>query len=62
MNHRHIVKIISSGKTGSIVFGDGGEENNILYIVLEYVSGISLFTFIDNHGPMGENAGKRFLR
>ena len=62
MNHKHIVKLVNYGTDGVIVKPSGREITNIVYIMMEYVSGGLMFNLCQNMGGMGEDAGRYFFR
>lgn len=62
MNHEGIVKIVDSGTSGHVVKPSGRHIPNLVYIVLEYVSGGLLFDVCQTLGAMGEDAGRFFLK
>lgn len=61
LKHTNIVSIVGYGTDGHIKKPSGKEMKNLVYIVLEYVSGGLLFDLCQNCGGMGEDAGRFFM-
>jgi serine/threonine protein kinase len=55
------VNIISYGSDGHVLKPSGREIKNLVYIMLEYVTGGLLFDLCQTVGGMGEDAGRYFL-
>lgn len=61
MNHSGIVAMPGYGDSGLVVKPSGRNINNLVYILMEYVSGGLLFDLCQTMGAMGENAGRFFV-
>jgi serine/threonine protein kinase len=55
------VNIIGWGSDGTVHKPSGREIKNLVYILLEYVTGGLLFDVCQTIGGMGENGGRYFL-
>ena len=60
-NHQRIVTLKDYGENGLIEFSDGSHESSVRFIITEYLPH-SLFDVCNKIGPMGEEAGKFFLK
>jgi len=54
LDHPNIVKIIEYGKDGTITKPKGKVLNDLVYIILEYITGGLLFDVCQTLGAMGE--------
>ena len=61
LTHDNIIKIVGYGSDGHIKKPSGREIQNLVYILLEYVTGGLLFDVCQTIGSMGENGGRYFL-
>ena len=61
LNHSNIVNILGYGSEGHVVKPSGREIKNLVYIILEYVTGGLLFDVCQTMGGMGEDGGRFFL-
>lgn len=61
LKHQNIINIIGWGSDGHVVKPSGREINNLVYILLEYVTGGLLFDVCQTLGGMGESGGRYFL-
>jgi len=61
LNHNNIVNIVGYGSDGFVKKPSGREIKNLVYILLEYVSGGLLFDLCQSVGGMGEDAGRFFM-
>ena len=61
MKHDNIVNILGYGSDGHVKKPSGREINNLVYILLEYVTGGLLFDLCQTVGGMGEDDGRFFL-
>jgi serine/threonine protein kinase len=61
LNHQNIVNIIGYGSDGHVLKPSGREIKNLVYILLEYVTGGLLFDLCQTVGGMGEDAGRYFM-
>jgi len=61
LSHANIVNIIGYGSDGSVKKPSGREIKNLVYILLEYVTGGLLFDLCQTLGGMGEDDGRFFL-
>jgi len=61
LNHPNIVNIIGWGSDGTVHKPSGREIKNLVYILLEYVTGGLLFDVCQTCGGMGEMGGRYFL-
>merc|ERR1711868_187416 len=61
LKHHNIIQILGYGSDGKVVKPSGREINNLVYILLEFVTGGPLFDVCQNLGGMGENGGRFFL-
>ena len=61
LKHHNIIKIEGYGSDGKVVKPSGREINNLVYILLEFVTGGLLFDVCQTLGGMGENGGRFFL-
>ena len=61
MKHKNIIGIVDSGFDGQIYKQSGKTYNNLVYIIMEYVSGGILFDLCQSRGAMGEETGKFFF-
>jgi len=61
LNHEYIVNIIGWGSDGTVLKPSGRKIENLVYILLEYVTGGLLFDVCQTLGGMGEDGGRFFL-
>jgi len=61
LKHENIINIVGWGSDGNVKKPSGREINNLVYILLEHVSGGLLFDVCQTIGGMGENGGRYFL-
>ena len=61
LKHENIINIVGWGSDGNVKKPSGREIQNLVYILLEYVSGGLLFDVCQTIGGMGENGGRYFL-
>ena len=61
LKHQNIVNILGWGSDGIVKKPSGREINNLVYILLEYVTGGLLFDVCQTMGGMGEDAGRYFM-
>lgn len=61
LDNQRIVKLIEAGQDGAILNISGSVTHNLIYILLEYIPGGTLFNFCHLFGPMGEDTGRFFL-
>ena len=61
LKHENIVNIVGYGSDGHVKKPSGREINNLVYILLEFVSGGLLFDVCQSLGNMGETTGRFFL-
>lgn len=61
LNHPNIVNILGWGSDGTVVKPSGRKIENLVYILLEYVTGGLLFDVCQTLGGMGEDGGRYFL-
>jgi serine/threonine protein kinase len=61
LKHHNVIGIYSYGSDGKIVKPSGRKIENLVYIVLELVSGGLMFDVCQTLGGMGEDGGRFFL-
>ena len=61
LKHDHIINIVQYGSDGHVKKPSGRELTNLVYILLEYVSGGLLFDVCQTLGGMGEEGGRYFM-
>merc|ERR1711939_33855 len=61
LKHGNIVNILGYGSDGTVLKPSGRKIENLVYILLEYVSGGLLFDLCQTMGGMGEDYGRFFL-
>jgi serine/threonine protein kinase len=61
LKHKHIVNILGWGTDGHVHKPSGREIKNLVYILLEFVTGGLLFDVCQTLGGMGEEGGRYFL-
>ena len=61
LKHDNIVNIVGYGSDGTVLKPSGRKIENLVYILLEYVSGGLLFDLCQTMGGMGEEYGRFFL-
>jgi serine/threonine protein kinase len=61
LKHKNIVNIKGWGSDGHVKKPSGREIKNLVYILLEYVTGGLLFDVCQTVGAMGEDAGRFML-
>ena len=57
----NIVNIVGYGSDGQVLKPSGRKIENLVYILLEYVTGGLLFDVCQAIGGMGEDGGRFFL-
>ena len=61
LKHGNIVNILGYGSDGKVEKPSGRKIENLVYILLEYVTGGLLFDLCQTLGGMGEEDGRFFL-
>lgn len=61
LRHANINKLLGYGSAGKIQKISGREVNGLIYMLLEYTPKM-FYDICDQHGPMGENAGRMFMK
>ena len=61
LKHQNIINIESYGSDGDITKPSGRQIDNMVYLMLEYVSGGLLFDICQAIGGMGEEGGRYFM-
>lgn len=61
LKHGNIINIVQYGSDGHVKKPSGRELTNLVYILLEYVSGGLLFDVCQTLGGMGEDGGRYFM-
>lgn len=61
LKHHNIIQIVGYGSDGKVVKPSGRQIDNLVYILLEFVTGGLLFDVCQTLGGMGENGGRFFL-
>jgi serine/threonine protein kinase len=61
LNHGNIVNILGWGSDGTVLKPSGRKIENLVFILLEYVTGGLLFDVCQTLGGMGEDGGRYFL-
>lgn len=61
LKHSNIVNILGYGSDGHVKKPSGREIKNLVFIMLEYVTGGLLFDLCQTLGGMGEDAGRYFM-
>ena len=61
LKHHNIIQIVGYGSDGKVVKPSGRQIDNLVYILLEFVTGCLLFDVCQTLGGMGENGGRFFL-
>lgn len=61
LDHGNIVNIIGYGSDGHVLKPSGREIKNLVFIMLEYVTGGLLFDLCQTVGGMGEDSGRFFM-
>ena len=61
LKHQNIVNILGWGSDGHVKKPSGREITNLVFILLEYVTGGLLFDVCQTVGGMGEDGGRFFL-
>merc|ERR1719384_1689895 len=61
LNHVGIIRMLDFGDAGQVVKPSGRVISNLVFIVMEYVSGGLLFDLCQTMGAMGEDAGRFFM-
>lgn len=59
--HNGIIRMQDFGDAGQVVKPSGRVISNLVFIVMEYVSGGLLFDLCQSMGAMGEDAGRFFM-
>lgn len=62
LSHDNIINIVKYGSDGHVKKPSGRELSNLVYILLEYVSGGLLFDVCQTLGGMGEDGGRYFMK
>lgn len=62
LNNPGLIKLIEYGDQGVVQKPSGRVINNLIYIVMEYVTGGLLFDTCQSLGSMGENVGRYFMK
>jgi len=57
-NHKNIVKVLASGSDGTLRLSNGQALSNLVYIIMEYVPGQTLFDHIQKQDGLGERQAK----
>jgi len=61
LNHIGIIRMLDFGDAGQVVKPSGRVINNLVFIVMENVTGGLLFDLCQTMGAMGEDAGRFFM-
>lgn len=61
LDHAGIIHMVDYGDAGQVIKPSGRVIDNLVFIVMEYVSGGLLFDLCQTLGAMGEDAGRFFL-
>ena len=61
LKHKNIVKMIDYGTDGVIIKPSGRKIDNLVYIMLEYVTGGDFYETVQNLNGMGEKGGRFFM-
>jgi len=61
LNHMGIIRMMDFGDAGQVVKPSGRVISNLVFIIMEYVSGGLLFDLCQTMGAMGEDAGRFFM-
>merc|ERR1719498_558630 len=61
LKHFGVVGMLEYGDSGEVVKPSGRVISNLVYIIMEYVTGGLLFDFCQSMGAMGEDAGRFFF-
>ncbi len=61
LKHNNIINIVQYGSDGHVKKPSGRELTNLVFILLEYVSGGLLFDVCQTLGGMGEEGGRYFM-
>jgi len=61
LNHPGLIKILEYGDQGTVQKPSGKVIKNLIYIVMEFVTGGLLFDTCQKLGNMGENVGRYFM-
>lgn len=61
LNHKGIVKLIEFGEKGCVQKSSGQITDNLVYLLMEYIPGGTLFNLCERSGQMGEDIGRFFL-
>jgi len=61
LQHTGIIRMMDFGDAGQVVKPSGRVISNLVFIVMEYVSGGLLFDLCQTMGAMGEDAGRFFM-
>jgi len=62
LEHPHIIKCVGYGSDGVVQKPSGRIIDNLVYIMLEFVTGGLLFDLCQTLGGMGEDAGRYFMK
>lgn len=61
LNHDNIVKLIDYGSEGTVKKKSGRVIEDLVYILMEHVSGGLLYDLCNQVGAMGEDCGRFFM-
>ena len=61
IDHNGVVAMHGYGDSGEVLKPSGRRITNLVYIMMEFVSGGLLFDLCQTMGAMGENAGRFFV-
>ena len=61
LNHKNIVRILDYGKEGLLIKKNGSFIDGLVYIMMEYVEGGSMFDIVNNLEGIGEDGARHFL-
>lgn len=61
LNHENIVKLIDYGSEGTVKKKSGRVIDDLVYILMEHVSGGLLYDLCNQVGAMGEDCGRFFM-
>ena len=61
LNHPNIVKLLDYGSEGTVKKKSGRVIEDLVYILMEHISGGLLYDLCNQHGAMGEDTGRFFM-
>ena len=61
LQHNGLIQLFEYGDQGVVQKPSGRVINNLIYIVMEFVTGGLLFDTCQSFGSMGENVGRYFM-